>query len=686
MSTPPCSGWTRTRDGVRLRATSACWFSASTPAAAPSSMRAHWVGPRGGSARRSVRVGCGHGSSTTKRRPSPSPTGQARSRFGWSIAARAATASRSRRLAARVGSLGSRATTASRSRPFRVDRTRILPGPRKPGESGGAVTSPRVVKGHDVRLGRLRTRLRRGRRFVDWGRRLVHRGRRCRGRTGARGTKDIGIGRRRCAPWALAPGRLDGRHRRGGGRWGGHGCPPARRKRRQLRRTPQPWRFGAWSFHHRNRTRADFAGALPAWTGHRITDCPRAQANPDQEESYRGQATGHGAIRLVRGHTQPSARCGRRFCLSLKRVNFPMLSPRWTSTSRTTPAGNSRLRASNRTGVRPTTFFLRLTGHPRPTQRTTAFAPLGAWTVSRRISVPSAVTLPTSLTIGNGLNILGSGIGPTSGGPDGPAAPAGGCARTETVSDSVEAAPLSSVTRRLTVLWPAVENLRVTRGPVASSKSPSPSMSQAWSVMRPSRSSELGDERHFFAHERRSRQGRKGCGGSLVGRRWRRWRWRRRRWRKRGGLDGDRLRHPVAAARAVPDTKDHRPVACRRSGRGDSAAPGRRAGLQSELAVKIPGDPRDPRGRIRRSRGGRERDLGTGHNGLGRPIEVGGGLGDRNSRSERGHDRADCRQAGSEQKPDVTYTHPTDQRPGGQAACERAKSRRCGRDRRTDAA
>ena len=29
------------------------------------------------------------------------------------------------------------------------------------------------------------------------------------------------------------------------------------------------------------------------------------------------------------------------------------------------------------------------------------------------------------------------------------------------MSDSVEAAPLSSVTRRVTVLWPAVENLRV---------------------------------------------------------------------------------------------------------------------------------------------------------------------------------------------------------------------------------
>jgi hypothetical protein len=356
--------------------------------------------------------------------------------------------------------------------------------------AGWSVTSPRVVKGHGARPGSRRTSLRRGRR-------VVYRRRRSRGRSGGsdgRGSRSVGVGSRRCAPRALGLARLDGLHRRWGRGRGRHGCPPARRERRQLRRTPQPQRLEASFSHHTNRTRAGFAGALAAWTSHRIPDCERDQANPDQQESDCGQASGHGAIRLVPGYMQPSARCGRRFCLSLKRVNFPMLSPRWTSTSRTTPAGNSRLRASNRTGLRPTTFFLRLTGHPRPTQLTSALAPLGARTASRLISVPSSVTRPTSLTIGNGLNILGSGVGPTSswrnGGGGGPVAPAGGCARTETVSDSVEAAPLSSVTRRVTGLWPAVENLRVTRGPVASSKSPSPSTSQACSMMWPSRSSE----------------------------------------------------------------------------------------------------------------------------------------------------------------------------------------------------
>jgi hypothetical protein len=35
---------------------------------------------------------------------------------------------------------------------------------------------------------------------------------------------------------------------------------------------------------------------------------------------------------------------------------------------------------------------------------------------------------------------------------------------------------------------------------------------------------------------------------------------------------------------------------------------------------------------------------------------------------QRGHDRADCRQTGREQKPDVTYPHPTNQRRRGDPA------------------
>jgi hypothetical protein len=317
-STQPCSGWTNTRSGVRPRATSPRRLSASTPAAAPSRRREHSVGPRGESSSSSPSVGCGHRSNTTKRRPSPSPTGQARTRFGWSIAARAATASRSRRLAPRVGSLGSRATTGPRSRPFQVDRARTMPDARKPGESGWSVTSPRVVKHHCARLGSRWSRLWRRRRFVDRRRRFVFRGRRRRrdaGRSGGRG--DVGVGSRRCEPWAPAPRRLGGLHRPRSRGWGGHGCPPARRERRQIRRTPQPRRLEAWFFDCTNRTRADFPGALPAWTSHRIPDRERDQANPDQQESDRGQASGHGAIRLVPGHTQASARCGRRFSLSL---------------------------------------------------------------------------------------------------------------------------------------------------------------------------------------------------------------------------------------------------------------------------------------------------------------------------------------------------------------------------------
>ena len=235
MSTHPCSASRNTRFGDRSRATSARWLNASTPAAAPSMMRAHSVDSSGPSASCSAKLGCVQRSNATKRRPSPSPTGQARIRFGWSIAARAPAASRSRCLAARVGSLGSRAVTAPASCPFPVDGARTLPGAGEPGASGCFVTSPGVVEGQRVRLRRGRRRLRRGRRLVNRRRRSGGR----RGRSDGRGRSDVRLGGARRAPWSVDSytlGRLGGLHWRGGG--GGRGSRSARRERRQLRRTP----------------------------------------------------------------------------------------------------------------------------------------------------------------------------------------------------------------------------------------------------------------------------------------------------------------------------------------------------------------------------------------------------------------------------------------------------------------
>jgi hypothetical protein len=198
-------------------------------------MRAHAVGSSGAAARSSLKLGCGHRSTATNRRPFPSPTAHARTRFGWSIAARAATASRSRRLAPRDGSLGSRAVTVAASCPSRVDRSRTLPDARKPVASGSSVMSPGVVEGHRLRLWSGRRRRRRGRRLVNRSRR---RGRR-RGRSNGRRRSGARRGSPRHGPWSVdgdVPRRLgalhlhlDG-HRRGLGR--------ARRERRQLRGTP----------------------------------------------------------------------------------------------------------------------------------------------------------------------------------------------------------------------------------------------------------------------------------------------------------------------------------------------------------------------------------------------------------------------------------------------------------------
>jgi hypothetical protein len=211
MSMPPRSGSTSTRSGVRSRATSVRRLSASTPAAAPSRMRAHAVGSSGAAARSSLKLGCGYRSNATKRRPSPSPTDHTRIRFGWSIAARAATASRNRRLAPREGSLGSRAVTVAASCPSRVDRSRTLPHARKPMASGSSVTSPGVVEGHRLRRWSGRRRRRRGRRFVDRSRRT---GRRC-GRSNGCRRSGARRGRPRHGPWSVdgdVPRRLGALH------------------------------------------------------------------------------------------------------------------------------------------------------------------------------------------------------------------------------------------------------------------------------------------------------------------------------------------------------------------------------------------------------------------------------------------------------------------------------------------
>lgn len=69
-----------------------------------------------------------------------------------------------------------------------------------------------------------------------------------------------------------------------------------------------------------------------------------------------------------------------------------------------------RSSTGNLTGRRPTILSARLTGHAHPRQRTDARAPFGAETESRVMRVPNGVTLPTSLTIGNGLKRLGGGV------------------------------------------------------------------------------------------------------------------------------------------------------------------------------------------------------------------------------------------------------------------------------------
>jgi hypothetical protein len=229
MRTPPCSGSTSTRSGVRSRATSAHSLSAPTAAAAPPRTRAHAVGSSGAAARSSLKLGCVHRSIATNRRPSPSPRAHARTRFGWSIAARAATASRSRRLAPRDGSLGSREATAPVSCPSRVDRSRTLPDARKPVAGGCSVMSPGVVEGHRLRLWSGRRRSRRGWRLVDRSRRRVRR------RGGSNGRRRSGgrRGRSRHGPWSIdgdAPRRLGALHLHSDGRGLGRG----RRERRQV--------------------------------------------------------------------------------------------------------------------------------------------------------------------------------------------------------------------------------------------------------------------------------------------------------------------------------------------------------------------------------------------------------------------------------------------------------------------
>lgn len=180
------------------------------------------------------------------------------------------------------------------------------------------------------------------------------------------------------------------------------------------------------------------------------------QARGSRAKRHRGQPLGHAALLIAPGRRQPSVRLGTRSPRISKRVYFPISLPRRTNTSRTTPARNQRSRVVNRTRARPAIFSTRLTGQPRPLQRTSTRARAGARTDRIRTFTPRDVTLPASRTTGNGLSSLGGGL---DWGVDGVSEVVAGGTRTVNVRDTVEDAPVLSLTRRVTCLLPAVENL-----------------------------------------------------------------------------------------------------------------------------------------------------------------------------------------------------------------------------------
>jgi hypothetical protein len=77
-------------------------------------------------------------------------------------------------------------------------------------------------------------------------------------------------------------------------------------------------------------------------------------------------------------------------------------------------------------------------------------------------------------------------------------------------------------------------------------------------------------------------------------------------------------------------------------------------------------------------RGRRERHEAPGNDRLRCPVGVGGRSREGDSRSERGHHRADCQHPGREQKPDVMYPRPTSQRRGRPRPAARDIGFKCG--------
>ena len=136
------------------------------------------------------------------------------------------------------------------------------------------------------------------------------------------------------------------------------------------------------------------------------------------------QVSGQGAISAVPGHTQPFVRLGRRSRRIFMRVNS-RCGPCGGRAPPVQLAGIKRSGGRRRSRARRTTRDARVSGHPSPWQRTRTWEPRGARTASKSMLVPGCVTLPATVTIGNGLSSRGN-PGPFELG--GGAAPAAGSA------------------------------------------------------------------------------------------------------------------------------------------------------------------------------------------------------------------------------------------------------------------
>ena len=183
---------------------------------------------------------------------------------------------------------------------------------------------------------------------------------------------------------------------------------------------------------------------------------------------------------------QRSVRTGRFPARIRKPTYLPITPGARTKTWMRAPAARTRLKSDSRTRPVSTTRLRKRHGQPPPVQRTVTRAPRGAPRTSTSVMrAPRGTTTPTSRTVGKGLISLGAAHGAT------------GQPTTVMVRVMTRDTPSPSVTRSDTS-WSPAPKLAVAEGPEASSKSPSPSRSQA-SVDRPLRVHGGGEQLHHTA-------------------------------------------------------------------------------------------------------------------------------------------------------------------------------------------